>query len=92
MPEYRIAIGSKTGSRDQLGRRPGKLEVLKAVLLGVLGLAILIGILIAAFVVGSIIASVLLIVLAALLGVWAVRRLFRKLKGSHERIAGKTTK
>jgi len=33
-------------------------------------------------VVGSIIASVLLILLAAVLVVWTVRRLFRKLKSS----------
>jgi Flp pilus assembly protein TadB len=82
MPEYRITIGSKTSGPGFPGRRPGKLEMFKAALLGVLGLAILVGIVIAAFVVGSIIASVLLILLAAVLVVWAVRRLFRKVKNS----------
>jgi uncharacterized membrane protein YfcA len=92
MPEYRITIGSNASGRRHPSRPPGKLEILKAVLLGVLGLAILIGIVIAAFVVGSIIASVLLILLAVVLAVWAIRRLFRKVKGSHERSAGKTAR
>jgi membrane protein YdbS with pleckstrin-like domain len=80
MPEYRITIGSRTGGQEHPRRPPSKLEILKAALLGILGLAILIGIVIAAFVVGSIIASVLLILLAAVFVVWAVRRLFRKVK------------
>lgn len=82
MPEYRITIGSRTDGQEHPTRPPSKLEILKATLLAILGLAILIGILIAAFVVGSIIASVLLILLAAVLSVWAVRRLFRKVKSS----------
>jgi membrane protein YdbS with pleckstrin-like domain len=82
MPEYRITIGSRSGRPQHSNKRPGKLEILKAVLLGTLGLAILIGIVIAAFVVGSIIASVLLILLAAVLAVAAGRRLFRKIKSS----------
>jgi uncharacterized protein (DUF2062 family) len=82
MPEYRITIGSRTGGGAHPSRPPGKFEVLKAALLGTLGLAVIIGIVIAAFVVGSIIASVLLILLAAVFAVWAVRHLFRKVKNS----------
>jgi Flp pilus assembly protein TadB len=51
---------------------------LKAVLMGVLGLAILVGILLAAFVVGSIIASLLLALLAVVLIVWVIRYIFRQ--------------
>lgn len=80
MAEYRITIGSKTSSPRLPGRPPSKLEVLKAALLGLLGLAIVIGILLAAFVVGSIIASLLLILLALVLVVLVARRLLRKLK------------
>lgn len=45
MPQYRITIGSKAGP-EHARRPPGKLEAIKAVLLGVLALAILIGIVI----------------------------------------------
>lgn len=80
MVEYRITIGSKTSGPSRPGRPPSKLEVLKATLLGLLGLAIVIGIFLAAFVVGSIIASLLLILLGGVLVVWGVRYLLRKLK------------
>jgi membrane protein YdbS with pleckstrin-like domain len=83
MPEYRITIKSRRGDPEHSSKRPGNLEVLKAVLLGILGLAILIGIVIAAFVVGSIIASVLLILLAVVIVMWAIRRLVRKVKSSY---------
>jgi hypothetical protein len=77
--EYRITIGSKTNGPGLPGRPPSKLEVLKAALVGLLGLAIVIGILLAAFVVGSIIASVLLILLAVALIIWLARRLLVEL-------------
>ena len=80
VPEYRITLGSKTSGPGLSGRSPTKLEVLKATLLGLLGLAIVIGIVLAAFVVGSIIASLLLILLAVVLVVWAARYLLRRLK------------
>ncbi len=80
MAEYRITIGSKTSGSGSPARPPSKLEVLKAALLGLFGLAVVIGIVLAAFVVGSIIASVLLILLAVALVVWVVRRLVMKLK------------
>jgi hypothetical protein len=80
MAEYRITIGSKTGGPGLPGRPPGKLEVLKAALLGLLGLAIVIGIVLAAFVIGSIIASILLILLAGVLIMWIVRLLIARLR------------
>lgn len=80
MAEYRITIGSKTSGSGRSARPPGKLEVLKAALLGILGLAAVIGVVLAAFVVGSLIASVLLIVLAIVLIVWLANRVFLKLK------------
>lgn len=80
MPLYRITIRSRTNSPGLPGKPPSKLEMLKAVLLGLLGLAIVIGIFLAAFVVGSIIASLLLILLGLVFVVWRVRYLLRKLK------------
>jgi hypothetical protein len=80
MAEYRITIGSKASGSGPSARPPTKLEVLKAALLGLLGMVIVIGIVLAAFVVGSVIASVLLILLAVVLIVWATRRLLLNLK------------
>ncbi len=80
MAEFRIMIGPKSGSSGRPAKPPGKLELLKAALLGILGLAVVIGILLAALVVGSIIASVLLILLATVLVVWLANRIFVKLK------------
>lgn len=80
MPEYRITIGTKAGSEGRPTRSPSKLEVLKATLVGILGLATVIGVVLAAFVVGSILASVLLILLAFALLVWGLRRILGKFK------------
>jgi hypothetical protein len=79
MVEYRITIGSRPRDPGQPTQRPGKLEMLKAGLLGLLAVAVVIGILIAAFIVGSVIASVLLILLAVALVVWSARRLLSRL-------------
>lgn len=80
MAEFRITVGSRSGSPSpQLGPS-GPWPKLKAVLMGVLGLAILVGILLAAFVVGSIIASLLLVLLAVVLIVWVIRYIFRQLQ------------
>jgi hypothetical protein len=80
MAEFRITVGSRPGnSSPQLGPR-GPWPKLKAVLLGVLGLAVVVGILLAAFVVGSIIASLLLVLLAGVFVIYLIRYLFRQLK------------
>ena len=79
--EYRITIGRKPGGSDQRPPRPqSKLQLLKAGLLTVLALSAVIGIFLAAFVVGSVIASLLLILLAASLIIWLIRRIFLSLK------------
>jgi hypothetical protein len=78
MPEYRITIGSKTNDPRLPGKGPSKLEVLKAAILGLFGLAIVIGILLAAFVVGSIIACLLLVLLAVVLAVGVIRYAIRR--------------
>jgi hypothetical protein len=80
MAEFRITIAGKNRGPDPVRRQPSRLEILKAVLLGILGLAAVIGILLAAFVVGSIIASVLLVGVAVVLVVWLFRRLVSRLK------------
>jgi len=80
MVEFRITIAGKNRVPGPARRRPSRLEILKAVLLGILGLAAVIGILLAAFVVGSIIASVLLVGVAVGLVVWLLRRLVSRLK------------
>jgi membrane protein YdbS with pleckstrin-like domain len=80
MPEYRITIGSTTNGSHLPGRRPRKVEVLKAAIVGLLGLAIVIGILLAAFVLGSVIASLLLVLLAVVFIIAVVRYQLRKLK------------
>jgi hypothetical protein len=82
LAEYRIVIGSKTSGSGRPPRLPGKLAALKAVLLGLLGLAVVIGIVLAAFVIGSLIASVLLILVAIALIIWVVRRLLLKFQRS----------
>ena len=81
--EYRITIGSRSGGPGLPGRPRGKLEGLKAVLVGVLGLGILIGILLAAFVVGSVVASLLLVLLAMAFVVGMLRYLLKRLKRHH---------
>ena len=78
--EYRIVIGSTPGQRTLSGKPPGRLEMVKAVLLGLLGLGLVVGILLAAFVVGSIVASILLVLLAVGILFWACRRLFLKIR------------
>ena len=80
MVEYRITVGQKPKDPGQPTQRPGKLEMLKAGLLGLLALALVIGILIAAFIVGSVIASLLLILLAIALLAWLIRRLLFRIK------------
>lgn len=80
MAEFRITVGSRPGNSGSQLRPRGPWPKLKAVLLGVLGLAVLIGILLAAFVVGSIIASLLLVLLAVVLVVCVIRYSFRQLK------------
>jgi uncharacterized membrane protein YfcA len=80
MPEFRITIGSKTNRSQLPGGRPRKLEVLKAAIVGLLGLGIVIGILLAALVVGSIVASLLLVLLAVVFIIAVVRYLLRNVK------------
>lgn len=80
MPEYRITIDSKSHGPKLPGQRPSKLEVLKATIIGLLGLALAIGFLLAAFVLGSIIASVLLVLFAVVVVLGVARYIIRKLK------------